>query len=100
MKVVTEVDENHPSIKTIIDNCNIEGSLSFNEITDVLVEKQINKINVNKATGFDGVSVKILKIAKPVIVKPITKLINMSIRNSDFPDDLKEAQVVPLHKTK
>jgi hypothetical protein len=33
------------------------------------VEKQINKINVNKATGFDGVSVKIMKIANPVIVK-------------------------------
>jgi hypothetical protein len=37
------------------------------------------EINVNKATAFDGVSVKIMKIAKPVIVKPITKLINKSI---------------------
>ena len=57
------------------------------------VDKQINKINVNKATGFDGASVKILKVAKPVIVKPITKLINMSIRNSEFPEDLKEAEL-------
>jgi hypothetical protein len=37
------------------------------------VEKQINKINVNKAAGFDGVSVKKMKIANPVIVKPIKK---------------------------
>ena len=56
------------------------------------------EINVNKATAFDGVSVKIMKIAKPVIVKPITKLINKSISSAKFPDNLKEAHVVPLHK--
>jgi hypothetical protein len=39
-----------------------------------------------------------MKIAKPVIVKPITKLINKSISSAKFPDNLKEAQVVPLHK--
>ena len=58
-----------------------------------------NKLNkLNKVTGFDGVSVKIMKMAKPVIVKPITKLINKSIRSAKFPDNLKEAHVVPLHK--
>jgi hypothetical protein len=36
-------------------NWNLEGNLSFTEISDDFVEKQINKINVNKATGFDGV---------------------------------------------
>jgi hypothetical protein len=51
----------------LFENCNFEGNLSFTEISDDFVEKQINKINVNKATGFDGVSVKIMKIAKPVI---------------------------------
>jgi hypothetical protein len=59
------VDDNHPSIQAITENCNFEGNLSFTEISDDFVEKQINKINVNKATGFDGVSVKIMKIAKP-----------------------------------
>ena len=52
----------------------------------------------SKATGFDGVSVKVIKVAKSEIVKPITKLINKSICNAKFPDNLKEAQVVPLHK--
>jgi hypothetical protein len=92
------VDDNPPSIQTIRENCNFEGILSFTEISDDFVEKQINKINVNKATGFDGVSVNIMKIAKPVIVKPITKLINKSISSAKFPDNLKEAQVVPLYK--
>ena len=85
------MDDNLPSIQTIRENCNFEGILSFTEISDDFVEKQINKINVNKATGFDGVSVNIMKIAKPVIVKPITKLINKSISSAKFPDNLKEA---------
>jgi hypothetical protein len=44
------VDDNHPSIQAIRENCNVEGNLSFTEISDDFVEKQINKINVNKAT--------------------------------------------------
>jgi hypothetical protein len=58
-----------------------------------------DQININKATGFDGISVEIMKIAKPVIVRPIlTKLIHKSISSAKFPDNLKEEQVVPLHK--
>jgi hypothetical protein len=40
--------------------------------------KQINKTNVKKVTGRDGISAKLLKLAKPVIAKPITKMIKIS----------------------
>ena len=60
---------------------------------------QINQAKFKKkATGRDGISAKLLKFAKPAIVKPITNLINKSINNSIFPEKLKEAQVVPLFK--
>ena len=55
-------------------------------------------MNINKATGKDGISVKILKIGKPIVSKHITMLINKTIENDSFPNKLKEAQVVPLHK--
>jgi hypothetical protein len=38
------------------------------------------------------------KISKPAIVKPITDLINKSIKTSEFSKKLKEAQVVPCFK--
>jgi hypothetical protein len=63
-----------------------------------LVHKQINKTSVKKATRRDGISAKLLKLAKPVIAKPITKMINKTITNYVFPDQLKQAQVVALHK--
>jgi hypothetical protein len=37
---------------------------------------QIDKMNINKATDKDGISVKILKIAKPIVSKPITRSIS------------------------
>ena len=73
-------------------------NLEFKEISDEFVHKQINKTSVKKATGRDGISAKLLKLAKPVIAKPITKMINKTITNSVFPDQLKQAQVVALHK--
>jgi uracil phosphoribosyltransferase len=51
-------------------------------------------MNINKATGKDGISVKILKIAKPIVSKPITMLINKTIENASFPNKLKEAQAL------
>jgi hypothetical protein len=41
---------------------------------------------------------KLLHFAKPIIVKPLTDIVNLSISTSTFPDRLKEAQVAPIHK--
>jgi hypothetical protein len=92
--------EEHPSIKIIKENKKEIPKLIFHEIENDFVSKQINKANEKKATRRDGISAKLLKFAKPAIVKPITNLINKSINNSIFPDKLKEAQVVPLFKKK
>jgi hypothetical protein len=70
----------------------------FHDIKEDFIIKQINKINIKKATGRDGISAKILKIAKPVIAKPISELVNKSISLAKFPEKLKEAQVVPCYK--
>jgi hypothetical protein len=59
---------------------------------DIQNQVQINKLNVKKATGHDGISPKILKMAQQEITNPITKLVNKSIDSSIFPADLKSRQ--------
>jgi hypothetical protein len=76
----------------------IVGLETRNRNIDEFVHKQINKTSVKNATSRDCISAKLLKLAKPVIAKPITKMINKTITNSVFPDQLKRAQVVALHK--
>ena len=65
----TVIDENHPSIqaiKTNKPNTNTD-TLTFKPVTPTFVDKQINKLNIEKATGFDGISAKMIKFAKPVV---------------------------------
>ena len=92
------VNQEHPSVKVISEHSYSENKLKFESIDISFVEKQIDKMNVNKATGKDSISVKILKIAKPIVSKPITMLINKTIENASFPNKLKEAQVLPSIK--
>jgi hypothetical protein len=65
----TVPDKNHPSIIEINKNKKDIPNLEFKEISDEFVHKQINKTSGKKATGRDGISVKLLKLAKPVIAK-------------------------------
>ena len=64
------------------------------------ITKLVNKINIKKATGVDQISCKLLKAGSPVLNKHLTTLLNNTIKHSQFPNRLKEAQVVPLHKKK
>ena len=50
------------------------------------VNKQIDKLNYKKATGIDGISSKLIKLAKGKIVAPLTDLINQYFSTAVFPD--------------
>ena len=58
-------------------------------ITPCKVSKYINKLNVNKSTGIDGIGQKNLKMCKYHIVLAITALNNNCIGQGIFPDKLK-----------
>jgi hypothetical protein len=53
------VNQEHPGIKVISEHSYSENKLKFESIDISFVEKQIDKMNVNKATGKDGIAVKI-----------------------------------------
>ena len=52
----------------------------------------------NKTSGPDKVSMSVLKDCLPVVLGPITNIINCSFATSTFPDDMKLAEVIPLLK--
>ena len=53
---------------------------------------------VNKATGIDDISAKYLKLSASVISQPLATILNVSIANGIYPDDLKKAKVTPIFK--
>ena len=55
---------------------------SENEVYDLL-----QSLDVNKSTGHDGISARMLKGAGMAIVKPLTKLLNMFLSQKRVPDE-------------
>ena len=68
---------------------------SENEIIRI-IEKLPNK----KSSGFDNVNNIILKKIKHKIASPLHTVFNLSMQKDQFPDLMKKAKVVPLHKGK
>jgi len=73
-------------------------SFTLSEMSIDFTLKQLNIMSNSKATGLDGFSVNILKMAAPAIVDSITHICNLSIRTKSFPDKWKEARVTPIFK--
>ena len=55
-------------------------------------------MSVGKATGPDGISVKMLQIASRYITKSLTHIFNLSIRCEHYPKEWKYTLVTPIHK--
>ena len=90
--------ENHPSINAINSKKADCPDFKFHSVEFSDVSKEIDKLNSKKATGMDGIPPKIVKISKNTITNYLTSMINLSFQTATFPDNLKIAQVTPLHK--
>jgi hypothetical protein len=77
---------------------NVNNILRFTqlEVSDTL--KIIDKLKSKTSSGYDNISTCFLKQIKHVIVKPLTMIINQSLKTGIFPDKLKIAKVIPLFK--
>ena len=58
----------------------------------------IFSLPTKSSTGFDNISSTFLKQIAPTIVKHLTILIKQVFNTGIFPDKLKLARVIPLHK--
>ena len=54
-------------------------------------------INIRKATGYDNIPAKLLRLAHNELTYPITNLVNNSMAMSTFPGQLKCAELSPLY---
>ena len=55
-------------------------------------------MNANKATGWDGIPPRILKLAAREIAPPLTHLFNLSITEGNYPSCWKRGEWVPAFK--
>ena len=68
------------------------------ETNDDELQKLIHALKNNKAPGIDGISNYIIKVSAVIIIPVLVKLFNCCMSIGFFPDQLKIASIVPLHK--
>lgn len=73
-------------------------TFTFKQVTYIETRDAINSLKNSAARDAYGFNVPILKYVKDIIVIPLTNLINNCIASNIFPDQLKVASVVPVHK--
>lgn len=60
--------------------------------------KIINSFKSKPSSGYDEISIKLIKFVKFSLVKPLLHLINSSLISGIFPDKLKISKVIPVYK--
>ena len=69
------------------------------EVSQAAVHKELTKLKRKKATGIDNLPPGMLKDAAPILAKPLTYVINLSLKSGIVPTDWKIAKVIPLNKS-
>ena len=74
------------------------ASLSTTSFNDQDILNVIHSLNINKAHGFDDLSVRLLKICNSSIVKPLSIILKNCLQSGSFPNNWKKSNGVPIHK--
>ena len=70
---------------------------SINSNEDEIL-KIIRALNIHKAHGHDGISIRIIKICDKSLLKPLILLFENSTKSSCYPDIWKRSNIIPVHK--
>ena len=97
------------NVQTTIKNSNVSGvslsaiprinkQLKFRHVTESHICKIISNMKPKTSSGHDEISNNLLKNIISVINVPLCLIINKSLDSGIFPDLMKLAKVIPLHK--
>ena len=97
-----EIDKKHaclPNLPHPLDNLpSTDTTFEIQKINTATVSILINSLSNKTSSGTDGISNKLLKSVAEPLLKPLQKLINISIQSGIVPPQLKKAKVLPIYK--
>ena len=86
------VDFENTKLKNFVHSrLNVDTVYNIPLLTTTQTFAIIDKISTNKASGYDGLSVRVLKKIAPVFANPLCKLLNLSISINSSPNHWKKA---------
>ena len=70
----------------------------FHDVSIDVVKSHLCNLKTNKATGYDTLPAKLLKMGSNILCNQICSLLNMSLTICTFQSFLKYAEICPIHK--
>ena len=92
--------ENHISIKMIHEKYPeiLPESFKFQFLSNNEVKKEIENLDTKKSSTYGSIPATILKQCVNAYLSHLTNSINYSIQHSNFPQELKLSEVIPVYK--
>jgi hypothetical protein len=94
-----KLHEKHDSvinIKRFTNTRPTTGGFTFHNVNFVTIRSYLDQMKCNKATGWDLLPSRLLKLGSDVLCYSICNLINMSFKFCSFPNSLKCAEISPI----
>ena len=98
MQIQNKIHSDHTNFQQYLTNpSNVEFIVRPVEPDEVC--KLISSFKINKSLGPNSVPQQILSLVKNEISESLTTLINMSFSSGVYPNKLKIAEIIPVHKS-
>jgi Reverse transcriptase (RNA-dependent DNA polymerase) len=94
------VKASHDTALVMLPGCDNLDSFNFQALTTSDVRNMLQSIKEHTATGPDEIPAKLLKRLANAVSPQLTQIMNLSIAHSSFPAQWKEANVIPIWKSK
>ena len=96
--LASQIPASNKSINDFLPSSN-QNSILLHETDKTEVSQIIKKLQNKYSAGLDGIPINIIKFASNFVSEPLSKIINCSLINGIFPQNLKEAKVIPIFKS-
>ena len=73
-------------------------SFHFKCVDEELISNKLRNINLNKSVGYDDITGKLFRLDHSALAPALTQLVNLCIKNSKFPVNMKLAELSPVYK--
>lgn len=97
-KHLNQIKLNEEQLSEKIDSVNIDRTFYLRPTNEIEIIKTINTLKNKDSSGYDGITSKIFKKIKFHLAGPLKFIFNMSFKTGIFPQELKLAVIIPLHK--
>ncbi|XP_078361285.1 uncharacterized protein LOC144645583 [Oculina patagonica] len=88
----------HPGVRKIRNSVRSTRKFDFKQTYEQQVCEVLEKLDANKATGYDAIPIKMMKIGASELARPLSVIFNACIEEGKWPTDWRKGEWTPVFK--